>query len=463
MTVGSEVLGSSYRDPSAFVYLRDGVLLRQVNQAHREAFDRFVGSGLYGKLVDEGLLVAHEEVDVALAAAPGAYRVLQPETVPFVSYPYEWCFSQLRDAALTTLRIQEIAMSCGMSLRDASAFNVTFRDGTPIFIDTTSFEVLVEGRPWVAYRQFCEHFLAPLALMAYRDPRLGQLLRVQLDGIPLDLATELLPRKATARPSLLMHLRMHAKSQKRHERDGAKRSDAAPARFSAKAFQGLIDSLRNAIAGLPAPSADTTWGSYYEDDASHYSEAAADAKARMVTEAIQAAQPPSVWDLGANTGRFARIASSLGIATLALDLDTAAVETAYLDALARGDRYLLPLVMDLANPSPGIGWANRERMTLEERGPAGLVLALALMHHLAIGRNVPLGKVIEQFARLGEWALVEWVPKGDPRVEQLLAGREDVFADYTEEAFTAAAEQAFTIVRRDPIPGTDRILFLLRR
>lgn len=466
MSTTSEVLGSSYRDPNAFVYVRDGVLLRQVNTSHREQFDRFVASGLYAALVDEELLVPHEEVDLALAAAPDAHRILRPEKVPFVSYPYEWCFSQLRDAALTTLRIQDVAMAHGMSLRDASAYNVTFRGGAPIFIDTTSFEPLIEGHPWVAYRQFCEHLLAPLALMAYRDPRLGQMLRVHLDGIPLDLASELLPRKATTRPGLLMHLKMHAKSQKRHENSGAdggaKGGQGGSARFSEKAFRGLIDSLRSAVNGLPAPRIDTTWGAYYEEDASHYSAEAAEAKAALVAAAIETAAPRTVWDLGANTGRFARIASSRGIDALALDLDTTAVEAAYVEARQRHDPHLLPLVMDLANPSPAAGWANRERMTLEERGPADLVLALALVHHLAIGRNVPMDRILAQFARLGTWALVEWIPKQDPRVQQLLASREDVFGHYDEETFVRAAEASFTIARRDPIPGTDRILFLLQ-
>ncbi|HEY7477818.1 MAG TPA: SAM-dependent methyltransferase [Actinomycetota bacterium] len=462
MNAAPEVLGSSYRDPRAFVFVRDGVLLRQVNEAHRRDFEGFLGSGLYEALVGQGLLIPHDEVDLELAASPGAYKVLRPEVVPFVSYPYEWCFSQLRDAALTTLRVQEVSMSHGMSLRDASAFNVTYRRGAPVFIDTASFEPLVEGRPWVAYRQFCEHFLAPLALMAYRDPRLGQLLRIHLDGVPLDLAAELLPRSATARPSLLLHLRLHAKSQRKHGRDGVDPQDQDRAKLSSKAFQGLVESLRGAVTKLPEPRSDTTWAAYY-DEASHYSDEASAAKEALVATALSEAAPSTVWDLGANTGRFARLASSRGIDTLALDLDQSPVEAAYRDARARGDEHLLPLVMDLANPSPAAGWANRERMTLEERGPADLVLALALIHHLAIGRNVPLDRVVAHLSRLGRWALVEWIPKQDPRVRELLASREDVFDDYTEEAFEAAARSVFRVVRRDPIPGTDRILFLLQR
>jgi len=202
------VLSSSFRDPSGFLFTREGVLYRQVDRRHAEHYDLLMSSGLYEALVSEGSLVPHEEVDEA-PAGPGAHRVIRPERIPFVSYPYEWCFSQLRDAALVTLEIQRRAMSFGMSLRDATAFNVQFRAGRPIFIDTLSFERLPEGRPWIAYRQFCQHFLAPLALARYRDVRLLQLTRDHLDGVPLDLAAELLPGRARLRLPLLQIGRAH--------------------------------------------------------------------------------------------------------------------------------------------------------------------------------------------------------------------------------------------------------------
>jgi hypothetical protein len=458
----AEAVGASYRDPHGFVYRRDDVLFRQVGEAHRENFDRFIGSGLYEALVHRDLLIPHEEVDIAFAARPGAYRVLRPQLVPFVSYPYEWCFSQLRDAANLTLRVQEGALEHGMSLRDASAFNVTFHRGKPIFIDTTSFEVLREGAPWVAYRQFCEQFLAPLALCSYRDARLGQLTRAFPDGIPLDMTAALLPARTRMRPGLAMHVRMHARSQRRHEKDEVPAPDRTEGRFSLKAFHGLLESLRSAIDGLAIPSGPTTWGSYYEE-AGHYPESAIAAKEAFVDSAIDTASPSSVWDLGANTGQYARRAADRGIPTVAMDLDTTAVERAYVEARGRGDAFLLPLVGDLVNPSPGVGWANDERSSLRDRGPADLVMALALVHHVAIGRNVPLGLLIDELARLGRWIVLEWVPKTDPRVAQLLRHREDVFADYREEVLRDEIGARLQIVDERRIDDTDRLLFLLRR
>jgi hypothetical protein len=216
--VTGSALPSSFRDPSGFVFVRDGVLYRQVNRVHREHYDRLMASGLYERLATDGLLVPHEEDDAVPAAPDLAYKVLRPERVPFVSYPYEWCFGQLKAAALATLAIQRTALDFGMSLRDASAYNIQFLQGKPTHIDTLSFETLREGEPWVAYRQFCQHFLAPLVLSRYRDARLGQLSRVHLDGIPLDLATGLLPWRARLHPPLLLHLFLHARRQRRHER-----------------------------------------------------------------------------------------------------------------------------------------------------------------------------------------------------------------------------------------------------
>jgi hypothetical protein len=200
--LGTESVAASFRDPHGFVFRRGSVLYRQVNEVHRRDFDRFIESGLYDRLVADELLVPHEDVDLSLAAAPDAYRIILPEQIPFISYPYEWSFAMLRDAALATLRIQQLALDHGMSLRDATAYNIAFHKGRPMFLDTTSFEILREERPWVAYRQFCQHFVAPLALNSLCDARLGQLSRLYIDGVPLDLASALLPARAWAKPGI---------------------------------------------------------------------------------------------------------------------------------------------------------------------------------------------------------------------------------------------------------------------
>ena len=260
-----------------------------MNQAGREDFDLLTESGLYQHLVERGLLVAHQEVDASLAAGPDAYKVIAPERIPFISYPYEWCFSQLQDAALATLEIQSAALDRGMTLRDASAYNIQFRDGRPVLIDTLSFGRLQEGEPWVAYRQFCQHFLAPLALMSYRDVRLGQLLRVHLDGVPLDLAAELLPTRAKSRPPLLMHVFAHAKSQSKHSGDAqAGTADRKRGGFNLQAFRGVLSSLESGVRKLSWDPGGTTWSGYY-GEADHYTAEAGDHKRALVEEYLKIA------------------------------------------------------------------------------------------------------------------------------------------------------------------------------
>jgi hypothetical protein len=459
----SSVLPSSFRDPSGFVFTRQDDLLRQVNLPWRDHYDLFMESGLYSALVQDGLLIPHEEVDLSLAATPGAHRVLRPERIPFVSYPYEWSFSQLKDAALVTLRIQRTALDHGMSLRDASAFNIQFRAGRPTLIDTLSFEKLPEGRPWVAYRQFCQHFLAPLALAAYRDVRLMQLARVHIDGIPLDLTSELLPFRARFRVPLLLHVFFHAKSQVRYQADatqtGSTGRRARP--FTLQAFRGLIDSLEKAVSRLTWRPGRSPWAGYYTE-ADSYSPEAMEHKQHLVEAFLDRTAAQTAWDLGANTGRFSRIAAARGVRTVSFDLDPAAVESNYSQVVRDAEPNLLPLVMDLINPSPGIGWENQERQSLFGRGPTDLIMALALIHHLAIGNNVPLERLADFFGESCTWLIVEFVPKSDPKVQTLLALREDVFPNYTQEAFERAFGNRFDILVSEQVKDSDRVIYLMR-
>ncbi|MBN2346321.1 MAG: class I SAM-dependent methyltransferase [Candidatus Aminicenantes bacterium] len=458
MTPAEGAVAGSFRDPSGFLFWRDGTLYRQIESVYREHYDRLMTSGLYRELHDGGMLVGHEECPVERAARPGAYKVIRPEMVPFVSYPYEWCFSQLRDAARLTLAVQKKALEHGMSLKDASAYNVQFVDGRPQLIDTLSFELYPEGRPWVAYRQFCQHFLAPLALMAHRDVRLNPLSRIHLDGVPLDLASALLPARTRLAFSLLSHVHLHARSQQKYADRPLQARQRPMSRF---ALRALIDSLESAVAKLRWHPRFSEWSEYYAH--TNYSDQAAGVKKRRVDEFLGQAAPRRVWDLGANTGEYSRLASGRGIPTVALDIDAAAVEKNYRRVREENDPFLLPLVGDLTNPSPGVGWENRERMSLLERGPVDLVMALALVHHLAISNNLPFGHIARLFGRLAEFLIIEFIPKNDSQVGRLLATREDVFPTYHAEGFEAAFGEYFTVVRRERVEQSDRLLYLMRR
>jgi hypothetical protein len=447
----------SFRDPSGFIFWHQGRLYRQVNRSYREHYDLLIQSGLYQELSAAGFLVRHEESGPEPAQTADCYKILQPVAVAFISYPYEWSFSQLKDAALLTLKIQKIAIEHGMSLKDASAYNIQFVQGKPLLIDTLSFEKYVEGRPWAAYRQFCQHFLAPLALMARRDVRLNQLSRIFLDGIPLDLASRLLPVGTHFTFSLLSHIHLHARAQKHYQDKPLKSPENKLRRFS---FLALIDSLASAVAGLRWQPRGSEWADYYEH--SNYSPGAVEFKRKCVDDFLQALKPSQVWDIGANTGLFSRLASARQIPTLSLDIDPAAVEMNYCQGRREEDRFLLPLVGDITNPSPGIGWGNNERMSLLDRGPADTVLAMALVHHLAISNNLPLARIAALFSELCRTLIIEFIPKEDSQVQRLLATREDIFPDYCTPGFEKEFGNFFSVERCEKIAQSGRSLYLLK-
>jgi hypothetical protein len=454
-----EAVEGSFRDPSGFVYTRDGTLYRQVNQGFRQQFEAFLASGLYDELTREGLLVPHEQVGLDLAATAEAYAVLRPERVAFVSYPYEWSFGQLQDAATLTLEIQERALAKGFTLRDGSAYNVQFQGGRPVFIDTLSFATHEDGRAWDAYKQFCEHFLLPLTLMSTRDVRYGTLLRSYLDGIPLDLGSRLLPRRTWASLGTLFHIHLHAWAQGRYSASAVS-SVAKGRRMSRGALLTLVKNLGAAVRRLSWRPTGTEWAEYTTD--TNYSESAARSKRQMVVDYLRLPGPRTVWDLGANTGEYSRAAREVASLVVSFDVDPAAVERNYRGVRGNRDSGILPLLLDLTNPSPAQGWAGEERQSLEERGPADALLALALIHHLAIGHNLPLEKIASYLSRLGRWLIIEFVPKTDSQVGRLLLSRPDIFPSYTREGFEKAFAAHFTISAAAPVEDSERWLYAMR-
>jgi hypothetical protein len=455
------VVPASFRDPAGFVWTDGETIFRHVGQEHREHYDRMLSSGMYDALVADAMLVPHEETREVASPRPDAYKILRPEVVDFISYPYEWSFSQLKDAALLTIEIQKRAMEHGMSLRDASAFNVQFHRGRPVLIDTLSFEVLPEGRPWIAYRQFCQHFLAPLALMAHNDVRFGALSRIHIDGIPLDLASKLLPRRTRYTPGLLAHIHAQARMEVRHQKRSAPVQQSRK-ELSLQALKGIVWSLERAVRKLDWTAPKTPWRDYYQE-AGHYSESALEHKQQIVGGFLDDAGGQSVWDLGGNVGVFSREASRRGRNVVCFDVDPACVDANYRKVVQDKETRILPLLTDLGNPAPALGWAGRERASLAERGPADVAMALALVHHLAIGNNVPLEMIAEFFAELGRKLVIEFVPKSDPMVQTLLANREDIFPSYDRPGFERAFGKHFSIRRTEPVKDTERLLYLMDR
>lgn len=457
---------ASFRDNAGSVFIMEDKIYRSVNTIYKDNYDLLMESGLYDKLIKENLIVSHEEKcpeDFGLSS----YKVLLPQFVPFISYPYEWCFSQLKSAALLTLRIQQEALMHGMTLKDASAYNVQFLDGKPIFIDTLSFEKYTDGSIWEAYSQFCRHFLAPLAVMAYGDTRLHTLSTAYIDGLPLDLVCRLLPSKSMLNIGLLMHLHLNARVNKKAETtDQDKRTDA---RFMPKdKLVSLIEHLRETVKKLTYRndiSGGRSWKGYYSF--TNYSELAFKNKTDIVTEYLKECDKNGhIIDIGANNGFFSRIAAKTlpKSYVISSDMDFDAVEENYRLSIAENINNVYPLIINFTNPTPAIGWANTERMSFLKRVSGfDVALALALIHHISLTDNVPFEKTASLFAGIASYLIIEWVPKEDTQTKKILNEKEDIFPDYDVFHFEKAFASFFDILKKRDIEETKRILYLMKR
>jgi hypothetical protein len=452
---------ASFRDPKAFVFTHNNNFCRHLSKSYQSDYDMLMDSGLYDLLVKKNLLIKHEELDKSLSPqSEDCYKVLGYKSLDFVSYPYEWCFGQLQEAAIKTLTIQETALKKDMSLKDASAYNMQWQGGKFKLIDTSSLQKHVEGEPWVAYHQFCTHFLAPLVLMSYTDLRLNKLLRSYIDGIPLDLAVKMLPFSAKLSFGNILHLFMHASMVKKYE-DVAQSNSKMKNKVSKTNILAMCDSLKSLIKKLKPNNQKTEWGDYYSN--TNYLDSATSHKREIVSALIAKASPLVTWDLGANNGEYSRLSVNKDIFVLSADIDPMAVEKNYRQCIKEGNESLLPLCVDITNPSPSIGWHNDERENIFQRANADLVMALALVHHLAISNNVPFNKIVDFFADITSNSLIiEFIPKEDSQVKRLLTTREDIFPNYTQKDFEDAFEEKFEIIDVRLVKESKRICYLMK-
>jgi len=450
---------SSFRDNSGHIFIHNNLVFRQVNNVYKQHYDHLITSGLYQKLVSQSLMVTHEEQLInEFRLDDDTYKILKPQQIPFISYPYSWSFSMLKDAALLTLKIQKIAIAYGMTLKDATSFNVQFIGSKPIFIDTLSFEIYESGSPWKAYSQFCQHFLAPLALMAHTDISLIKLFVNYIDGIPLELATKLLPLSSRLNISLNIHLFLHAKLNNKYNDKKVKTNNN---RFTNTYLKNLTENLSDLISSLKWNPTGTEWAEYYDKSVSksYFEE-----KQKIIREFLAKIAPNTILDLGANDGTFSQIAAEYASNVLSFDIDPACVENNYLKLRSSNNLSILPLIVDVTNPEPGIGWKNQERTSLLERIKVDTVMALALIHHLYFSHNLPFSLISDFFVALTKKNLIiEFVPKQDEKVQKLLQNREDIFPEYNIDMFVKVFSKHFSIIEQRKVLPTNRIIFLLEK
>lgn len=446
---------ASYRDTSGFVFKQDGIIYRYVHPRYELHYTQLMSSGLYDELVKRKQLIAHQELTDTAGFALDEGKILLPEQIPFISYPYEWSFDMWKDAALLTLQIVSASLQKGMILKDATPFNIQFYKGKPVFIDTLSFENYEAGKPWVAYRQFCECFLAPLLLMHYCHPDTGKLFTAYPNGIPMQLLVSLLPKRSKWNMNTFLHVHLQAKFSVKQNNKPAKANN-----FSKQKLELLLKGLESFVQKITAKSVKTTWDDYYTDTI--LGDDYLKEKTRLVQSFCNVVDHKTVIDLGANDGHFSLLFND-NKEVIATDADTNCINDLYLKIKKENRQNILPLVNDLATPSAAIGWNNTERESLTARLKADLVLALALVHHLAIAGNVPLRLIADWLQPMAEHLIIEFVPKDDEKVKQLLQHRTDIFDDYSLENFRAVFAEKYKIVKEEKAGNTNRVLFLMAR
>ena len=445
---------ASYKDPSGFIFQASGKFYRQVNKIYAGHYDLLNKSGLSSLLQEKKLLLAHEEVTENILHSDDWYLTLLPEQIRFTSYPYEWCFEQLKDAALLTLEIVKLSIDKGMILKDATPYNVQFLNGKPVFIDTLSFEKYDPSLPWIAYRQFCESFLFPLLLSHYHKTSIQPFLNSYPNGIPVNITAKLLPWKSRLNPGVSLHVFLQNKLSKKTKNTGQTNS------FSTNKLLNLISHLDGIIRNL-SNTDKTEWSNYYTGSIS--SPEYLGKKEEIINNLLQKLDGRKLLDLGANEGFFSLLAAAKNFAVIAIDKDDQCIRTLYNKIKEENITNILPLCMDLMNPSSASGFANNERASFGERIHTDAVMALALVHHLAIGYNLPLSKIAEYLYGFSHQLIIEFVPKEDKKVQLLLQNKKDIYPKYNQEHFENIFGKLFSITEKVQVPDTRRIIYLMKR
>nr|MDQ3385952.1 class I SAM-dependent methyltransferase [Actinomycetota bacterium] len=453
----------SFRDPLSRVYITDDEVYRGLSAEGLAAFESVQASSFFPALLAEGLVVPTERAADPVPLVGGTWAgALRHERVPVISYPFEWTFEMLRDAALLQLEVTRRALTEGFITKDATSFNVQFDGARPVFIDVGSFERPPPGEPWPGYRQFCQLFLNPLVVQAVAGIPFQPWLRGSLDGISPSQVAPLIRGSRRLDRRLMVHVGLHARAESRYADTDAERDvrdDLRQAGFGPKVIAAQLDSLERTVRSLRSGEEASTWSDY--SDRAHYDDADLASKEATVAEAVSGSGAQLVLDLGANDGRFSQLAVDSGAArAVAVDSDHLVVDRLYRRLRDTGEGRILPLVLDLTDPSPGLGWRSQERRSFTERVRPDLVLCLAVVHHLALTNNVPFDLIVELLADFDAPVVVELPLRDDPMAARLLARKRKGLCDqYDAPQWEGALGRRFTIEERTVLPSGRRVLY----
>ena len=450
----------SFRDPDSRIFTADGRVLRLLSEQGLADWRALSSSGLLEELPVVG--ARQVDADVPEALHGGVAAVLEHDVIPFVSYPYEWTFAMLQDAALLQLELLRHAIDKGLILKDSTPYNVQFRGAKPVFIDVGSFEQLREGEPWAGYRQFCMLFLYPLLLQAWKDVPFQPWLRGSLEGITPHDARALLSSRDLLRRGALSHVVLHERLERRYEEKEADlKGELRKAGFKKELILTNIRGLERLVRRLRWEPDRSTWSEYGPHTT--YKPEDAERKAQFVAAAVAEEQPRLVWDIGANDGRHSRIAAERAEHVVAMDADSLVVDRLYRTLRKDGEERILPLTVNIVDPPPALGWRGLERRPLLDRGRPDLTLALALIHHVSIAGNVPVAEFLDWLRGATRSLVIEFVSPEDPMARRLLARkRPGDHPDYRADWFEQCLHERFDVVRSEPLAGGARTLYLAR-
>jgi len=449
---------ASFRDPSGFIFFEGNTLRREICPIYFNQYNQLKESGFFTTLFNNGLLIPHEET-----LDTHDRIVITPDKIPFISNPYEWGFEQYKEAALLTLKIQKYALSKGFILKDASAYNVAFHKGGPIFIDTLSFDFYEEDSPWRAYKQFITHFLGPLVLAKYHGTDIFKLMQSHIDGIPIKLIASLLPAKTKLSSVIYTNIHLLAKMEDKHSEDY--KAETKIAKLSKKAQNNILESLFDYIKKLKTNKR-SEWGDYYTK--TNYNEDAFENKKNLIKNWVTQIKPQRLIDMGGNDGTFARTVIDDVDHIIVTDIDSNAVDHNYHQVKKNKEQNMLPMVCDVLQPAPGIGFNNNERSSLvtrlQEYAP-DVTMALALIHHMTLSGNVPFERSAEFFASFSNNLIIEFPKREDSWVKSLLVRKREFinhFDFYNQSNFEKQFSLYFNMIQKEEIPETKRIMYLFK-
>jgi hypothetical protein len=458
IATNKHIHSASFRDPSGYVYLENGKVKRRINPIYFKQYTALKERNIFQKLFSAELLIKHKELSKS-----DAEIIIQPEQIPFITYPYEWSFMQYKEAALLTLKIQKFCLENDFSLKDASAFNVAFHLGKAVFIDSLSFDFYSKNEPWRAFKQFITHFLGPLTLAHYHGAQSLKLMSNFIDGIPTGMLSSMLPFKTKFNPFLYSNIHLLAKFEDKHN-DNYKGS-VKVSKLSKRGQINIITSLYNYIKKLEIKET-SEWGDYYSN--TNYSDSSFLQKSKLVDKWVASLKANTLIDVGGNDGTFVRKINHVLEQALVCDIDNIAVDINYLNIKKENSSFITPFVLDIFNPTPAIGFNNKERQSFIQRiqeFKPDITMVLAVIHHMSLSGNIPFQMSAKFFASFSKYLIIEYPKRGDSWVVRLLNTKgefKEHFNFYNIENFEKCYSNYFDVIEKEPIKGSERMMYLLK-